>query len=238
MVLWGKQPPRPKGCQARPVQPRRRKLALARRWIASHTSAMQRSRTRAGSTFSDQAQFIKEPAATRACDHPCCVAEGEFRAPKARDRLNEYYWFCLNHIREYNKSWDYYAGMSTGEIEAEIRRDTTWQRPTRPLGFWGAHEQMLRERVMRGYGFEFGRDARTDDPDDTPRRPGPPRTPEEEALGVLSLCPPVDFPRIKARYRELVKSHHPDANGGDKGAEEKLKLINQAYTTLKACYGA
>ncbi|MFP3701988.1 DnaJ domain-containing protein, partial [Burkholderia sp. SIMBA_013] len=64
------------------------------------------------------------------------------------------------------------------------------------------------------------------------------RSAEEDALVVLDLAPPVDFPRIKARYRELVKIHHPDANGGDKAAEEKLKEINQAYNTLKACYGA
>ena len=63
------------------------------------------------------------------------------------------------------------------------------------------------------------------------------RTPEEEALSVLDLAPPVDFSQIKARYRELAKIHHPDINGGDKVAEETLKRINQAYTTLKASYG-
>jgi curved DNA-binding protein CbpA len=41
---------------------------------------------------------------------------------------------------------------------------------------------------------------------------------------------------LKARYKELVKRHHPDAHGGDKAAEERLKVINQAYSTLKTSY--
>ena len=64
------------------------------------------------------------------------------------------------------------------------------------------------------------------------------RTPEEEALAELDLEPPVDFARIKARYRELAKIHHPDINGGDKTAEETLKRINRAYSVLKTSYGA
>ena len=39
------------------------------------------------------------------------------------------------------------------------------------------------------------------------------------------------------RYIELVKRLHPDANGGDKTAEDRLKLVNQAYTTLKTGVG-
>ncbi len=174
-------------------------------------------------------------ATVRRCDHSGCTDEGEYRAPKARNQLNEYFWFCLNHVREYNKAWDYYAGMDPDQIESEVRGDTTWQRPTWPLGFWSVQEKFLRDRVVKGFGFEFGRD------DGAHEQPTPhghaARTPEEKALAVLDLSPPVDFPRIKTRYRELVKTHHPDANGGDKQAEEKLKEINQAYNTLKACYG-
>jgi hypothetical protein len=171
----------------------------------------------------------------RCCDHPGCTSAGLYRAPKARDRLTDYYWFCLDHVREYNSAWDYYAGMTVNEIEAETRRDTTWQRPTWPMGQWAVHERNLRDRIIRGCGFEFGRDA---DPSD--ERPGgakATRTPEEQALEQLGLKPPVSFDHIKARYRELVKLHHPDCHGGDREAEEMLKVINQAYTTLKACYG-
>ena len=193
------------------------------------------SRQRARYDFSS---FDRPRPATRACDHPGCAGEGEYRAPKNRLQLNDYYWFCLDHVREYNRAWDYYAGMSTDQIEAEVRRDTTWQRPSWPLGFWTVQEKFLRDRAAKGFSFEFGREAGQTESEEKKQRRQAARNAEEEALVVLELTPPVDFPRIKARYRELVKIHHPDANGGDKAAEEKLKEINQAYNTLKACYGA
>lgn len=178
--------------------------------------------------------WVEPKSETRACDHPGCAAEGAHRAPKDRSRLNEYYWFCLEHAREYNQAWDYYAGMSPDEIEKEMRRDTTWQRPTWPMGKWGKHERVLRASVVRGMGFEFS-DTAPDDELERRRRFA--ETPEGAALAVLDLTPPVDFTEIKIRYRELVKQNHPDSHGGDKHAEERLKRINQAYTTLKACYG-
>ena len=77
---------------------------------------------------------LNEAPRVRHCDHPGCVAAGEFRAPKSRSTLDEFFWFCTDHVRDYNKSWNYCAGMSAAEIEAEIRRDTVWRRPTWPLG--------------------------------------------------------------------------------------------------------
>ncbi len=70
----------------------------------------------------------------RPCDHPGCVGGGDFRAPKSRLDLHDYHWFCLEHVRAYNSAWNYYAGMSDAEIEAEIRHDTVWQRPSWRLG--------------------------------------------------------------------------------------------------------
>src|ERR1700733_7099351 len=70
----------------------------------------------------------------RTCEAPGCSQHGEFRAPYARDRLDEYRWFCLEHVREYNKKWDYFAGLDAEAIEQHIRADTTWRRPVWPLG--------------------------------------------------------------------------------------------------------
>ncbi len=75
------------------------------------------------------------PALQR-CEHAGCQAEGLYRAPKSRERMNDYYWFCLDHVRDYNRAWDYYAGMTADQIEAITRRDTVWERPTWPLGRW------------------------------------------------------------------------------------------------------
>jgi curved DNA-binding protein CbpA len=165
----------------------------------------------------------------RGCDRPGCTSCGEYKAPRSRSELNSYFWFCLEHVREYNAAWNYYAGMSDNEIEAEIRNDTTWQRPTWPLG---ARFSSLHGRTVRDdFGFfSVGDDARY--------APAKKRalSPEEQALQVFDIEPPFTLVRLKARYKELVKLHHPDAHGGDKAAEEKLKVINLAYSTLKASY--
>jgi curved DNA-binding protein CbpA len=177
----------------------------------------------------------------RVCDAPECAEEALYRAPKSRDRLYDYYWFCLEHVREYNRSWNYFKGMDEDEIEAERRADTTWHRPGWIFGSIGG-----------GGGFDTRADERVDDPfgffDDGPeaqrqrregRKNGARRrqmSEEERAFAAFDLEPPVSFAAVKARYKELAKRLHPDANGGDREAEEQLKVINQAYTTLKAFY--
>ncbi len=169
----------------------------------------------------------------RPCDHPGCAAHGDYRAPKSRDRLNDYYWFCLAHVQEYNRSWNYCAGMSDSDVESMLRQDTCWQRPTWPLGGWRAREESARSRA---YAFRaFGGDPAGHGQTRTERHE-PAQSEEDWALIVLDLRRPVDLAMIKARYKILVKRHHPDANGGSREAEEKLKTINQAYSTLKACY--
>ena len=75
----------------------------------------------------------KAEAVYRHCEHPGCEMPGEHRAPKDRS-LSDYWWFCLDHVRDYNRAWNYYAGMSEPEIELHLRNDTCWQRPTWPLG--------------------------------------------------------------------------------------------------------
>jgi hypothetical protein len=167
----------------------------------------------------------------RVCEAPGCPLCGEYRAPRARDRLTEYRWFCLEHVREYNKNWDYFAGLDANQIEAHIRADTTWRRPVWPLG--------ARSR-SGGYTrivdpFDLADDAGLGE------RPGPrldgseQLTPaERNALGVLELSWPLTLADVKSRYKELVKLHHPDANGGAREAEEKIKQINAAYSTLRA----
>jgi DnaJ-domain-containing protein 1 len=176
--------------------------------------------------------------ATHACDHPGCALGGEFRAPRSRRDLGEFYWFCLEHVRAYNQAWDYYRGMSPEEIERERRRDTVGQRPTWPMGPRG--EAFMHAR-MRGIDPDAIDAAlrRMMGEDDPPPRRARPATPEDEALRVLDLAPGASFEEVKARYKALAKLHHPDANGGDKAAEERLKSINQAYTLLKSqAFGA
>ena len=176
-----------------------------------------------------------EPPA-RMCDHPDCTAGGDYRAPKSRLDLRDYYWFCLDHVRAYNAAWNYYAGMSDREIENEIRCDTVWQRPSWRLGDRHGPGWAVRLRDPLGVLSGGGAHSRRDRPgpnDEAARRALSAR---DQALAVFEIEPPLTPTRLKARYKALVKLHHPDAHGGDKAAEEKLKIINQAYATLKAGY--
>ena len=68
------------------------------------------------------------------CEWIGCDRDGLYRAPRSRRELRQYWWFCLEHVREYNAAWNYYAGMSDNEVEADVRFDTVWQRPSWPLG--------------------------------------------------------------------------------------------------------
>lgn len=178
-------------------------------------------------------------ASLRCCDYPGCKGGGDYRAPKSRERLREYYWFCIEHVRAYNAAWDYFADMSQRDIEAHIRSSVVWDRPTWRPGQdnWARVYEKVRQTVFEDFAQfdgEAADDAGARDERERWRKHTP--TPELEALACLDLEPPVEFDAIKARYRSLAKRYHPDINGGCKKAEERLKLINRAYTVLKAAY--
>ena len=101
------------------------------------------------------------PPLKRMCDHPDCLQQGEFRAPKSRSKLNDFYWFCLDHVREYNKTWNYYAGMSPEEVERETRSDAGWGRPTWPLGKRGPGDKPREQRMNDPFDF-FSEDGKAE----------------------------------------------------------------------------
>ena len=182
-------------------------------------------------TFNDSYfETSDRPVKLRLCDHPACGQAGDFRAPKSREKLNDYYFFCLDHVREYNKAWDFFSGLSPEEVESYTRNATVWERQSWPLGQWSAHERSLRDKAMRDI---FGDTSRADE---QAKATAPMLPAEREALNMLELNPPVTFLAIKAQYRLLVKQHHPDLHGGARAAEEKFKDINQAFATLRKIY--
>ena len=161
-----------------------------------------------------------------ACEMPGCALPGAYRAPRSRTDLNHFRWFCLEHVREYNAAWDYYKGMSPEQIEAQLRADSSWQRPSWPLGRLGHHARLDAVLEEELHAFAFTPNAKP--------APAPGAPPElREPLSVLGLAWPVTMEVVKARYKQLAKRHHPDANGGDKAAEETLKTINLAYAALR-----
>ncbi len=156
----------------------------------------------------------------KTCDWPGCEETGEHRAPKSRDELGSFYWFCRLHAREYNAKWNYYEGMSDDEVDADVRRDTTWQRPSWPLG------------TNTSSPFRDPLNILEDREEVSPNGPFPPGSPEAKALDKLELKWPVTQESVKACYKKLVKRHHPDANAGSKEAEEEFKQVKEAYEIL------
>ncbi len=172
---------------------------------------------------------VDEPksGSERVCDFAGCEAAAEHRAPKSKDNLDEFYWFCLEHVAAYNRSWDYFSGMEQEEIESFRKDAVTGHRPTWKLGERG-YKAWMDGRVRDHHGLFTEPDG----------QPGPekfvPRHTKQQRrdLAQLDLDETANLQDIKMRYKQLVKRFHPDANGGDKRAEERFKSINEAYSNL------
>ena len=159
----------------------------------------------------------------RRCAADGCLQEGNYPAPKSRSALRDYLWFCLEHVREYNKSWNYYKGLQGAALEAEIRRATTWERPS-----WKFATGQLSDGAFADPLGLFDFDKRD------PSKPGRLLSAEERAAwDTLKLSPVDDLAIVKKQYKQLVKENHPDKNGGDAAAEERLKDINLAYSLIR-----
>jgi len=178
------------------------------------------------------------------CQWPECNKPGTHRAPKGRGREGEYHLFCLDHVREYNKSYNYFSGMSDDEVFAYQKASMTGHRPTWSSGLhaWtGAGLHARTEARTRG----FKRDFETVDPfgvfegerqsasGDAAKPHRPIRNAERKSFKALDLPEDSTAEDIKARYKALVKLHHPDSNGGDRANEERLREVIQAYNYLK-----
>jgi DnaJ-domain-containing protein 1 len=173
----------------------------------------------------------------RLCEWPDCDYAGEHRAPRSRDDMKSYRWFCLEHAREYNKNWNYFAGMTDAEVEADRRADTVWRRPSWPLGD-GVPTAEHARAFWRGeyadpFGF-FGEGGEAHGAGPEPANGGI-GTDVRKALELFELSAPVTVVQVKARYKELAKRYHPDAaqgQGKDKGDDALFKDINQAYRVI------
>ena len=165
----------------------------------------------------------------RLCAWPGCARIGEHKAPVSKNNLREYQYFCLKHVRIYNRAWNYYEGMSDFQVETAVRSDTVWNRPTWPMG-----SDTDAAAAPPGSGFKFEDVADVfgffDHENTGPHSARDQLSAKErQAILILGLEFPVTEGEAKARYKALVKRHHPDTNGGDKKAEERFKKINEAY---------
>ena len=174
-----------------------------------------------------------EEPPVRVCEHPDCDRAADHKAPRAPDDLRSYRWFCLDHVRDYNRSWNFFAGWSQHDIERFLHDDMTGHRPTWPLsGCPGRYSRDDLETAFHSFAREWlnGEERRNGNGRSGPDAPTGARL---EALALLDLTPPFDLDTLKRRYKLLVKRHHPDANGGSRDSEELLKHINHAYNYLR-----
>jgi curved DNA-binding protein CbpA len=174
------------------------------------------------------------------CEWPGCKNKGSHRAPKGRDNSREYWHFCLDHVREYNQSYNFFSGMNA-EAVARYQKDAlTGHRPTWKMG------ENTSARKMTGSAADF--DGASDPfsmfgelNGRRGARPRPETKPEarkvfnaeRKALQVMGLDADATLGDVKAKYKALVKQHHPDANGGDRSTEDRLIEIIKAYNYLK-----
>lgn len=176
-----------------------------------------------------------EPGEPR-CDHVGCARSGDHRAPKGRDRANEYWHFCREHVTEYNKRWNYFAGMSDAELADYRKREEIGHRPTWSFRAGRADQLSSAGKGLRGgrRADPFGMFGNGEPAVDGAARPSRRLTRLQTlALEVMSLDEKAGAAEIRTRYAELVKRWHPDSNGGDRSAEAQLQRVIKAYQTLK-----
>lgn len=184
-----------------------------------------------------EAEAIGLKPGERCCEWPDCRKAATARSPKSRERLEDHYWFCQGHAGEYNKGWDYFAGMTDSDVAAAQAARATGERPT-----WQfkasrfsreAASFSARAGTGRGYRDPFnvfgGARARAAEPA-APRHLG---RLERRALYELDLDEDADAGAIRVRYLDLVKRCHPDTNGGDRSTEDKLQRVLKAYKILR-----
>ena len=167
---------------------------------------------------------------TRVCEHEGCNEPGKFRAPRAPDVLDEFKWFCKQHVREYNLKWNFFNNTTEAEINAQMSKDKVWERETRNfsdpearawarLGIEDPH-QVLGENATLNPGKAS-----------TGNRRLPPT--ERRAIEILEAKDNWSKAEVRKAYKSLIKILHPDMNGGDRSQEEQLQEVVWAWDQIK-----
>ena len=161
------------------------------------------------------------------CDWKNCKKTGQYRAPVEKDNSKKFRWLCLDHVKEFNKSWDYFRGMSDKEVSNFLKSDMTWHKPTQsfssPDNFFNIlWNNTLNDEPNLSNGSLEKKISFSQK--------------EREAFRIIELEIGTNWEKIQNQFKKLVKKYHPDMNAGNKKFEEKLKIITLAYTQLKLAY--
>ena len=173
------------------------------------------------------------------CHHKGCELEGTFRAPKSPDLIDEFHWFCVKHVREYNSRWNFFENHSSEELEEQLKDDAVWSRKTSPIGT--RKDKVHTEgRSWARMGFDDPYDVlgaqpakNTEKNKSTQNQKRLPLS-ERKALEILDARDTMTKGEIRRIYKTLVKDLHPDMNGGSRDDEERLTEVVWAWDQIKA----
>ena len=164
------------------------------------------------------------------CDWNNCKEQGIYRAPVEKDNSKKYRLLCLEHVKEFNKNWNYFSGMNDNQIYNFIKSDLTWHKPTQSFSssdnffkvLWNnaLNDNIFINRVEKDQGFNKLNFDQND----------------IKAFNILGLGVGLKWEKVQEKFKKLVKKFHPDMNAGNKKFEDKLKVITLAYTQLKNTY--
>ena len=165
------------------------------------------------------------------CDWNNCKEVGEFKAPIEKDNSKKFRMLCLKHIKEFNKNWNYFSGMSDSQVINFLKSDMTWHKPTQSFSSSDNFFKVLWNNTLKDDSenrkikndYDYMRQFKFDHKD-------------IKAFEILGLTVGMKWVEIQEKFKVLVKKFHPDMNLGNKKYEEKLKLITLAYTQLKNTY--
>ena len=171
------------------------------------------------------------------CQWEGCENKGIYKAPRGRDREGEYVYYCATHVREYNKNYNYFSGMDDDTIATYQKASSTGHRPTWEVSSnsWGSRQRTASGGIPGSKPWlHRGKPQQAGSPAPEVRRQRKLKRLEKQSLEKLALPDNATDKEIKAKYKQLVKTHHPDANGGDRSSEDRLREIIQAYNFLKS----
>lgn len=169
----------------------------------------------------------------RVCDDPKCEEAGKYRAPKSPDILDDFFWFCKDHVREYNLKWNFFDTATEQEFMDQVDADRVWERPTKPLG-----KKSEEQRAWARLGVDDPHQVLGENATRNPGKGGnatrrlPPT--ERRAMDILEAKDHWSKPEIRKAYKALIKVLHPDMNGGDRSQEEQLAEVVWAWDQIKA----
>ena len=179
-------------------------------------------------------------ASIKECQVTDCNNEGKYRAPKSPKDLNNFFWFCLAHVKEYNNRWNYFQNYSEEEFDKELKLSKNWGRTTKPFGSMANENKMHSDgnsRLRFGLDDPYGifKNKNTHSENSTSKNDQNKKRlnlSERKALGILGALDTMSKSEIRKLYKILIKDLHPDMNDGKRDDEERMAEVVWAWEQI------